>query len=1037
MNTLKDKQPESEHDKKEHRRHMRRHKTVRILAWVSGGVAAFVVAVLLGVTMWLTPDRLTDLVNREASEYLDADVKASGVRFTLWSSFPHFCLETDSLRVISRTLDSISPAQRDSLPADASRLLTTGRIHGSINLLQLLRGVISLRDVEVSYLDLNLVALNDSLTNYSILPPESRGSFKMPRFTANSVNLPKMRPIRYYSAHTATYMSVPVDSARITRTDTDRYRLTFAGVVSLRSDGLVVLRDFPVRLGGDVSTAFHPFRVRLSDFDVALANTRGKINLDLDFGDNAAINRFSYDLGNLNPLSLLTYLPGAEMPFLKELKADIDLNLSARLTSPYLFSATTLPSLAVDFHSADGKAEYDFGGDEKISVNNILLDGSFNFDGANPAASSIRVKRLSLDGEGASFDVSADITDLTATPYIDAYLTVSTQLTKIPRYFPFLRGYGLKGLFDLSSHISFALGGEQNLAVTSPQASGTLRLSRAALTQDGVKCRVDSLTIAFDAEADSLGETGIGKAILHARLQGQNADVALPGYKIELPKLAADLSLTDEASGKLPYADFSLLLPSATLRSPSADMRIDGLTAGMSAHDRAGRRHKSDVTPASSDEAALRRLPHSPEYLTVNLSDRLRALYSEIGVRVALKARSGEISTPSFPAANTFSNLDLTLTNDSLRLGCLKFRSLKSRAKLSGWMAGLDNLITGGQPTPLHAYIILEGDTISINQLANTFAHGSKSGRSSQKTSQTSASPAPTASDSVALLIPRNLLLDMDAKIKETIYTDLHLYDLKAALDTHSGNLRLNDLHISSDFGRATLDLGYDTSDILAIGLQADAALENIDLVRFFQRFHSLLLMMPQMKNLSGYISAEASMGLQVYPDMNADVASLTAQIGLQGRDLKVHQDAFIRRITRMMMIRTDADLHIANMNVRASVHDNLLELYPFTFSFDRYRLTMQGINNFDGRLYYHVGVLQSPLHFPFGINIKGMFSHPELRFGRATYKEEEGAKVARHVMETESFNLVSEAKYFLREFLRKAAESDETPEASYKIRKL
>ncbi len=49
-----------------------------------------------------------------------------------------------------------------------------------------------------------------------------------------------------------------------------------------------------------------------------------------------------------------------------------------------------------------------------------------------------------------------------------------------------------------------------------------------------------------------------------------------------------------------------------------------------------------------------------------------------------------------------------------------------------------------------------------------------------------------------------------------------------------------------------------------------------------------------------------------------------------------------------------------------------LLELEPFDFRFSNYGLRMQGLNNFNGDLYYHIGVERNPLHIPFGIIIEG-----------------------------------------------------------------
>ena len=129
---------------------------------------------------------------------------------------------------------------------------------------------------------------------------------------------------------------------------------------------------------------------------------------------------------------------------------------------------------------------------------------------------------------------------------------------------------------------------------------------------------------------------------------------------------------------------------------------------------------------------------------------------------------------------------------------------------------------------------------------------------------------------------------------------------------------------------------------------------------------------MPQMKNLSGSVSAEAKGSMEVFPGVLRQRAFAYGGSGGSGQELKVHQNRFIRRITKMMLIPGSDDIHIRNMNVRASVHDNLFELEPFDFRFSNYGLRMQGLNNFNGDLYYHIGVERNPLHIPFGIIIEG-----------------------------------------------------------------
>ena len=303
-------------------------------------------------------------------------------------------------------------------------------------------------------------------------------------------------------------------------------------------------------------------------------------------------------------------------------------------------------------------------------------------------------------------------------------------------------------------------------------------------------------------------------------------------------------------------------------------------------------------------------------------------------------------------------------------------------------------------------------DRIDINALSRNYV-ASKGGEEAVK-----AHPTSSASDTVALLIPRNIKADIKANVGETDYTNLNLTDLVADISVAGGVADVKRLGLASSFGRAEASFIYDSSDINNMKVGATLDLKNIDIVKFFAKFHSLLEMMPQMKNLSGFISIDGSLESGLYPTMNLNIPSFQANVDVEGRELLVHQSHFIRKITRMMMIRTDADIHIKDIDVHAGIHDNLLQLYPFNFEFDRYKLHMLGVNNFNGRLYYHIGVEESPLHIPFGINIEGMFHNPKLRFGRAAYDIRKGEEVTEQIQEENTLNLTHMLREAMKAFI-------------------
>ena len=136
-------------------------------------------------------------------------------------------------------------------------------------------------------------------------------------------------------------------------------------------------------------------------------------------------------------------------------------------------------------------------------------------------------------------------------------------------------------------------------------------------------------------------------------------------------------------------------------------------------------------------------------------------------------------------------------------------------------------------------------------------------------------------------------------------------------------------------------------------------------------------------------------------------------------------QSPFIRKITRMMLIESGDPIHIRDMNIHASIHDNLLQLDPFYFQFDRYKLRMVGVNNFNGDLYYHIGVEKSPVPFPFSVNIEGEFHHPKLRFGGGRYDTAHAERITSQIQEENNMNMVLILRKLLRAFIGEAAKKN------------
>lgn len=1054
-------------------------KALKIAAILIASAIGTAVLLLAAATLYLTPDNLTRLLNEKASDYFTADVETHNVRFTLWSTFPHFYLEMDSLRITSRTLDSISPRLRRQLPDDARQLVTTARLKGSVNILRLLAGEVKLKSLTIDDLDLNLVAINDSINNYDIIPPTGDKDFEVPRFTAGYVILRHPHPIRYFSAATSTQATASLSKARIIRLrdEFSKYSLALDGKLSARVLGTPVLTAFPFHLDGLTSLRFHPFRVSFSNFAINLGNTRGKLNMSMNLGQSMSINNFNYRLQPFDLTEFLRFLPVGYHPYVNRITTDLIVEASARLTAPYKFSADRLPSFVIDFEVPEGEVGYTVNSHQSYTMHHSQVSGQFNFNGDNAASSFFVLKPFALYAGGVALRMQGSISHLLDNPEVRASVSITADLQRIGHR-PELRQYALKGQLDADADISFGLDKLTGPDIHNIRLEGTAALDRFEMVcgNPSVILAGSGIRIGYDGFASRYCNQQLLRSSVNASANTESLDLLVNGIKIEADNLNLKGGGTTAAIDsrialrKMPYTahlnigrmritspgdslsaclngislssivnnigsftagssfNAGFATKKASVASPSSHFNASGLRLEVNAARRAD---GSLVPPAPTgtvyaDTALLSRIRHSAQELSLRLPDAALDFINSWEVAVNITTDTGNFTIPAYPQRIDFANFSLAATPDKVRLRSLSLRSQSSACRLRADATGLRTAFNYGPSAIIRANAAVAIDTLNINQIAYAYEQGQIRPYGPEAVKAVKPDTV-CGADTVTFLIPRNLALNLNASAKETVYTNLHLYDLNTTVNLADGLARVRNLRIGSDFGHAYLDLDYDTRDIQGLGIKANVSLDRINVPVFFDRFRSLLLMMPQMKNLSGYVSAHVNGSMKMFPDMYIDIPSLEADMSLEGRQLKVHQTKFIRRITRMMLIPNSDDIHIRNMNVHATVHDNLLELYPFRFEFSNYRLEMEGLNNFNGRLFYHIGVMKNPLHLPFGINIQGYFHSPQLRFGGAHYPRWHSLDITSRTMGTDQINIVRELKYYLKEFVHKAAQPGAT----------
>lgn len=1053
-------------------------KVTKIVLWTVAGIV-LLAAILAGVGAWmLTPSRLTGLVNRELSKRLNADVTAHNVRLDLFSTYPIARVSIDSLTIACRQ-DSVRTAD-GRIMADARQLLKTGAVTARLDVRKLLHKDIDLQYAGVDSMRLNLVRFSTAHSNWNILPAKIK-PVKNLTFAFDTLSLTH-GAVRFRDMVSDTDASLAIDpEASILPQGSDSYHSRIPAKASVSMKGQKYLTDLPLLLEGDTKLTFTPFALSTEDFTVKLGDITGLVTLDMSMNPDIRINTFNWKLSPFDVGELLKLIPASAAPWLSGLRAEAPISGSVTLTEPYTVRKGTWPTLTAQVVLPHGSLRYDNPQYGTYSFDDLAFNSIFYLDGSHPAASSLRLKELYIRGEDMDVLAQADVRAIGADPEVHGTLRGDISLTRLGHVLPYLQGFNLRGKVTSDTRISFRMSdirrGQldrmlvegnanlhglqiENVGDVDRIAAGNMSVKFLGQARSATPKAVRGSLFDFDAVVDRFSVLAAGcKAV--ASSVSLSTTVSDPGtttatnlpndvpFNINLR--AATLSIgdpTDTIRVNLGDAEISSVISARMLENMQADLydvRIkgaslsysgQGTSLGVSGVDARLRAERSNsipqvspfVTPAKwkSDSRLLATLRHSPAMLALQQSPTLTSVMNNWLLSLRVKGKQASVYTDAFPIQNHISDLDISANTDTVTIHSLKSRTGSTVAAVSGRVTNLRQFLTSAQPAPLAMSINADVDTLQLNQLAAAYVKGYEMKHGPGSFAKLSGPTPATSADSVAYLIPRNIKADISSSVNRMVCMDMSTGDITADFHVADGKLLLSPLITSTSFMNIKGVIGYDTQDIQNLTAHAALDMDDLELSRLYAAFPALTAGMPEIKNLTGSFDICTKFSARLFPTMYVMTPALRAGLRIQADDLYLNQDREIRRITHLMMIHSRDPLHIADLDIRASVFDNMVMLHPFDLNLDRYKLRVAGLNNFNGRMFYHVGVKDWPLMFPFGVNVKGTFSHPEIRLGSSNWKDIDATEIAGDIMSGMRLNVVQQLRHYFYILLDRAARADQ-----------
>ncbi|MDE5901106.1 MAG: hypothetical protein K2H33_07105 [Muribaculaceae bacterium] len=1015
-----------------------------------------VIAATLSVALWmLTPERLTGMVRKYGTEYLnEGRMDANRVELTWWSSFPRFELTVDSLAV-----RSLLPG----LPPEASTLLSVERIHGAIDLAALLKGAVTIHDVTITRPSVFVYTGPDGHGNLDILPvaddtPASpdNGPLILPPLTLERFVIEGDAPLRYQSEADSIDVALTLSGLSVINDGEPRYSVSFS---AMPHTALVALPDsFTIGLKGNV--AWHPATpqtIRLNDMTVSAGELSVTVDAEADLAEPPTIASLSIKIEELDPnyaVRLARMQPGMDN-VIPRLEFGGRLSLNATLMKPYVMTDTMLPAIGAGLELTDGTLAAP---DMRLRFRNAALAADITYSPSVPDSSVVTLRRLELTGDRGATSVAlrGTATNLFSDPKMAGHFNGSIILDQLPPILLRRLGAEISGRFRADTDFDLRL--SDLSAATFHRA----RLNGRAIVSDlKATLPADSLHVSAALTELRFGTSTKVDSTLMVSVSIDTASMTMPEMTAQLSRLKMGIGCRNDAS----IADSTVITPmggiielerlrftsakdslramlrglkaNASLLRHNGDNKIPELAIDMNArrivysqglnrislsrsdivanmHLRP-RRQRAQRTISASDSARIRNRrnreiteSNNDETLDFGLDTKTTSLLRRLELDGSLTAARGRMFTPLFPLRTGMKNLNFHFTADSLSLHNVEITAGQSRFNANGSVSNIRRSITGGKRrrSPLKIGFNLHADTININELTQAAFRGAALAARSDSAAMALAGSVDLDDDALqasadslavseiaAVLVPVNIDAELRFTADNIIYSTMTMHDFTGSLLVNNGAVSLQNLHALTDIGSIDLNALYYAPNTSNIDMAMALRLNRFKIGRVIELMPALDTIMPILGQIGGVIDVTLGATTEIDSLMNLKTPTIHAMMNMTGDSLVVLDESTFKTISKWLMFKDKQRNMIEHMSVELSVENSMLELYPFMFDFDRYRLGVMGRNDLDLNLNYHVSVLKSPLPFKFGINITGPADDMKIRIGKARYKNNAAAE--------------------------------------------
>lgn len=994
----------------------------RFVKWTLWSLLSLFVLIILGISIVInfifTPAKLTPVVEKTASEYLNAEVRFGNIELTFFSTFPDFGLQLSDAVIISNvyrdsTLHEL-PVAQDSLMRIRSCLITLNP------LAYLTKKRIIIKDFVLEQPEIHAYVDTAGLANWNIvkLSVDSTVTDTTVADTSAFDAAIRLKNVRirdgrliFDDRSTQVYtqltgLNLGVDGFLGKRRSRLKLKLSTENILFWQEGQLLVnhLR-LGVETGMKVNRDSLLYILEQAVFDVNGVRFGAGGTLRGDSVNRTLSVDLKYGIHIPTLKTLLDLVPDAILKKNEQVNVRGEVSCQGEIRGVY--GKQNIPLITSEFIIREGYIAYP-GMPAKIDT--LEMDFYALVDLQKEQPSFIKLRHFCMKGGGTDIDLEGSVEQLLTAPRIKAKADAMVNFEDLTRIFPLADGITCRGNLKaaLQGNVLVSDITDGNYGKINVGGGCQIQQMHIFVPKDSIVLNVKTAGIAFASNREN-----------HRTVQGKDLLNGIVGYS------GLDIHVRNKVR---------LLMDTTYLTLKTSPLRDTSAVASMSSSLHLGRMifivrdtllvglKKADVQAALSPWQRDKKVPEVNAQMQMDslrlrmLGNRLNLAKADIGLKAVRSRKNGKIwrpsgtidfaglraYTPYFPLRMRMPGTRLRFNMNEVELDSAVVRLGRSDMKLTGKVTDLARAFF--RKDTIRGELLVTSDCIDCNQLMRAMEAGTSYMARVQAgfrdtiggNGETDDMDAmPVISDTVAIeggnalfVVPPGIDFTFQTDIRKVLFGRLEMDSIHGEVVMRNQCIELSDLNLRSSAANMSTSALYKATDTLRAYTGFSLQMEDIRIDSLVQLIPSLDTLFPMLRSFAGTVNFHIAADAWLDSTMMIELPTLRAAAYLDGRDLVLMDGETFAEISRMLMFKNKKRNLIDSISVELSVKDGIVEIYPFMVEIDRYKAAVGGQHNIDMSFKYHISILKSPLPFRAGVDISGSLEKMKFRITKAKYKD-------------------------------------------------